>query len=115
MFDIIFIINGYYDIICGLNLIYNFIPNLDYLHVGVFSTIDDIAKRFLGYIILLFGIIRLSLNYKLIFISYLYEAFVFEYENIKNKMNIYKVRFISISCILLSFLALYNFNDKYLL
>jgi hypothetical protein len=106
MFDIIFIINGYYDIICGLNLIYNFIPNLDYLHLGVFISVDEITRRFLGYIIFLLGIIRLSLNYELIFVSYLYEAFIFEYENMKNKMDIYKVRFISISCILLSFLAL---------
>jgi hypothetical protein len=112
MLNIIFVINGIYDIICGLNLIYNFIPNLAYLHAGVFINIDEITKRFLGYLIFTLGIIRLSLNYEMIFISYMIEAYVFEYENIINKMETLKVRFITITCIILGLLALYIRNTN---
>ena len=111
----IFIINGLYDIICGFNLIYNFSPRLNLLHTQLFINIDDIVKRFLGYILLLFGMMRLSLNYNFICISYFFEAYLFEYELYKNKkyMDISSIRFVSITSIILGLTSYYQiiFNN----
>ena len=108
MINTIIIINGIYDIICGLNLVYNFFPPLLELHTGLFININEDIKRFLGYIILLFGIIRLSQNYSLIISSYIFEIYFFENENIYNKygMNTIKVRIVSIMSLILAFISL---------
>ena len=110
------ILNGIYDIICGFNLIYDFSPRLSLLHTSqLFINIDDNVKRFLGYVLLLFGIIRLSLNYNLICISYLFEAYLFEYELYKNNknVNILNIRFVSIFSIFLFLVVYYQilFNN----
>ena len=105
------IINGIYDIICGFDLIYNFLPKLNILHTQLFINIDNITKRFLGYLLLLLGMMRLSLNYKLIFLSYIFEAYLFEYEIMHNKngMNIAKVRFVSIISIIFALVILIHY------
>lgn len=51
---------------------------------------------------------RLSLNYNLIMLSYIFEAYLFEYESQKNKMDIIRIRFVSITSIILGILASYN-------
>lgn len=41
-------------------------------------------------------------------LSYIFEAYLFEYESQKNKMDIIRIRFVSITSIILGILASYN-------
>ncbi len=113
---LIIFINGIYDIICGLSIL--FFPKFFFakIHPQVFHKkyIDnDILKRFLAYWIITQGFIRLSIIYpsiiinNLIAISYFIEAFVFAYEYFYFKtMIFYKTLWIVITSLILCFLLL---------
>jgi hypothetical protein len=107
-------INGIYDIICGISIL--FFPKFFFakIHPQVFHKkyIDnDILKRFIAYWIITQGFIRLYIHQiiinNLIAISYLIEAFVFAYEYIYFKtMIFYKTLWIVITSLILCFLSL---------
>lgn len=99
--------NGIYDIICGINLLCNYIPYINLLHTTIYNKINKSTQRHLGYLLLIIGYIRISSNNNLIITSYIFEALLFEIENIYNNMDIMKVRFITLSSLLL---ALYTYN-----
>lgn len=92
-------INGYYDIFFGLCWIG--ILNISYmndLNARMFSTeLDPIAKRFIGYYVLLQGIVRMNVKTskddRLVASTYLLEALLFANElvvhnNIQSKESL---------------------------
>ena len=106
LYTIIFI-NGIYDIICGLSLI--FTPNLLIckIHADIFKAEynDNILwMRMMGYWIFTYGVIRASIMNNtptiktLVAASYFIEAYAFAFENIYHKTTIsYKVLWIFVS------------------
>lgn len=94
------ILNGIYDIISAISIL--FFCNMSNLHLDMFKNKQEmIIRRLLAYWIFTYGIIRLYTgvynDYKLGSITYLIEAFCFEYESINNENLIkYKVRFVSV-------------------
>jgi len=91
------LINGIYDVICGLSLLItdNYFSRF---HLSIFKQKpDEINKRFLAYWIITYGIIRLFLGISNEY-SFLIEILAFEYElYLSNNLYKYKVRFISFS------------------
>ena len=86
------------------------------LHTQLFINIDDNIKRFLGYILLLFGIMRLSMNYNIVCISYLSEAYLFKNELDKNNknVNIINIKFVIFFSMFLFSIVYYQilYNNK---
>ena len=85
------IINGFYDIICGISILFfnNFFSKL---HTNLFNVkLSDINKRFLAYWILTYGFIRLYIGFSNIkefliigSFTYIIEALFLEYELFNN-------------------------------
>ena len=101
------IINGIYDIICGISLLITD-KYFSRFHLSIFiKKPDEIMQRFLGYWIITYGCIRLFLGIYneysfLITLSYLIEILAFEYESyLSNNLYKYKIRFISLSSIII--------------
>jgi len=103
----ILIINGIYDIICGISILF-FNNIFSKLHTSLFiEDLSDINKRFLAYWILTYGIVRLYIGWydELIFIgsiTYILEAVFLEYELLNNNMDIIKTHLVSLFSILLA-------------
>jgi hypothetical protein len=105
----ILIINGIYDIICGISILF-FNNIFSKLHTSLFKEdISDINKRFLAYWILTYGFIRLYVgffnNYELLIIgsiTYILEALFLEYELLNNNMDVIKTHIVSLFSILLA-------------
>lgn len=115
----IFLINGIYDIICGLSIL--FLPNSLFanIHISIFNDEyknNDLIQRLIAYWIITQGIIRISIIFEnsliiknLIILSYLIEIYAFSNEYfIYNSTIYYKTLFIIItSLILCSFMLNY--------
>jgi len=112
--DNILIINGIYDIVCALSILFpnDAIPfyrlHLDMFHIEMRSS--PLFQRMLAYQILLSGIIRLIAGiqrekglYILAIITYLIEFGWIEHENmVYNTMNSYRAHFTSLFSIALA-------------
>lgn len=120
MIDKIIFINGIYDIICALSILYfnnNYFSNF---HIDIFKDEykkNNVMNRILAYWILTYGIIRIFAifnNYYLnilIIISYLIEIFGFVNEEFFYKTTItYKVSFISFFSLII---ILFFINKKF--
>ena len=114
LLDNILIINGIYDIVCALSILF---PNdtmpfyrlhLDMFHVEMRSS--PLFQRMLAYQILLCGIVRIIAGiqhekglYILAISTYLIEFGWIEYENlVYNTMNSYRAHFTSLFSIVLA-------------
>jgi hypothetical protein len=120
MIDKIIFINGIYDIICALSILYfnnNYFSNF---HIDIFKDEykkNNVMNRILAYWILTYGIIRIFAifnNYYLnilIIISYLIEILGFVNEEFFYKTTItYKVSFISFLSLII---ILFFINKKF--
>jgi len=117
MINTIIFINGIYDILCALSILY-FNNIFSYFHINIFK--DEYKKnnsmiRFLAYWILTYGIIRTFVFYNnyyinlLIIISYLLEIYVFANEEFFYKSTIsYKVYFILITSFIILFIKSFS-------
>jgi hypothetical protein len=95
----VLIINGIYNLICGSNLILGFSDNLKQLHTNLFDNPDE---KLIGAMLIIFGLMRLSLNSLYAFISYILEAIILYYYG--KKFNIKVIVTIAFSL----FLALFT-------
>ena len=115
-------LNGLYDICCSISILItdNYLSKL---HLDLFiNKPDEITKRFLSFWIMTYGIIRTSIGFypksyelkNLGIISYLVEAFCFEYESfVSNNLHKNKIRFISLFiCLTLTFIVYNAILDK---
>lgn len=107
----IVLLNGIYDILCGLSILKIIkISYLDTLHLSMIKIkTDEISKRFLGYWILTYGIMRLFVYNKIIIsLSYLIEALViFNEYYIYNTIIKEKGLFVIILSLILSIICIY--------
>jgi hypothetical protein len=91
MIQIIYIVNGIYDILCGLTILQIItIPILSNLHLSIiqnYKNDNPIFERFFAYWIITYGVMRLSNNIQLIWYSYFIETFCFTYEYIYGSVN----------------------------
>lgn len=107
----IILLNGIYDIICAISILwfsnpYNY---FSILHPKIFKNKTDfenpIIRRLLAYWILTYGIIRVfSPDINIIAMTYFIEAFCFEYERFIGDGDTvvdYKISFISLSSIII--------------
>ena len=91
-------LNGIYDIICGLSIIFNINKYISHIHLSICK---KKKLEYLGLIILIWGIIRLLSNNKLILsLTYIYEIILFIYLYYKYECNNYKILFIIILSLL---------------
>ena len=92
----IYRLNGIYDIICGLSMLFFNIPVITNLHMSMIKDKyrNNNIQRYFGYWIFTYGCMRLFGNYTIIFISYILEIlFLFnEYRlNMLNHKSIYVI------------------------
>ena len=107
MLQYIIKINGIYDIICALSILFN-IPYIKNIHLSMikdYNKQNKITERFFAYWIFTYGIIRISDNYLLISYSYYIEALVFINEYMNNSTYFYKSLFVIISSLFLGYFA----------
>ena len=97
----IYRLNGIYDIICALSILFFHIPFITNLHISMIKEKyrSQFVQRYFGYWIFTYGCMRLFGDYKIIFISYILEI-LFLYN--EYRLNILKYK--SIYVILLSFI-----------
>jgi hypothetical protein len=119
--NIIFI-NGIYDIICGISILFfpkSFFANI---HISIFNEEyknNDLIKRLIAYWVITQGVIRFSIIFEnsliinnLIALSYLIEAYSFSNEYfLFNTTNYYKTLFIIILSLIL-FILIINKKTK---
>lgn len=108
--NFILILNGIYDLFCSFSILFLSNP-LSFIHINMFhhSIHSPIINRLLAYWILTYGSIRLisgfypsNITYFISANTYFIEAFCYEYELfINNLMFKYKIRFVSISSIII--------------
>jgi hypothetical protein len=112
--DTLLVINGIYDIICALSILFpsNKLPfykfHLDMFHVELRSS--PLFQRMMAYLILVCGIVRLMAGiqqekglYMLAIGTYVIEFGWIEYENMGyHTMNSYKAHFTAVFSILLA-------------
>ena len=73
--------NGIYDIVCTCCIMFYRDSIFGYLHSGMIEEYEKINKRYLAYLILMYGIIRYISKDRMILCStYVIEAFVFFHE-----------------------------------
>lgn len=107
-------INGYYDILFGLCWIGILnIPYVNDLNARMFSTeLDPIAKRFIGYYVLLQGIVRMnaktSKDDRQVMTTYLLEALLFANEVVVHNNVQPKESFIASTCACLWFAYIFS-------
>jgi hypothetical protein len=92
----IYRLNGIYDIICGLSMLFFNVPVITNLHMSMIKEKyrNHNIQRYFGYWIFTYGCMRLFGNYTIIFISYILEIlFLFnEYRlNMLNHKSIYVI------------------------
>lgn len=105
----ILIVNGIYDFICSLAILSKLTFFQD-LHPGIFTdrmSTNDRAKRMMAYYIATYGLIRLfsgvypsPMTYMMSSVTYYMEAFVFQYEGLKEPTDQIRLNFITISSII---------------
>jgi hypothetical protein len=96
--SVILITNGIYDLICGSNLIFGFSDKLKHLHTDLF---DNPNEELISFMLIIFGLMRLSLNSVYAFISYILEAIILYHYG--KKFNIKVIATIAFSLILAFF------------
>ena len=107
---ILLILNGIYDICCSLAIINNY-SFLSKIHVLMFNSL--INQRILAYWIFTYGIVRLYCGlYNLAILSiitYLLEAFFFEYEYyVSKKLDRNKLNYVTFLCFLFITIIYYD-------
>ena len=102
-------INGYYDIICGCSIL-NMLPlnHMRIFHINMFKQNNSSRDRILGYFIMLYGIIRTTTYYDIIYLSYILEASYFINELSHSTVYFNKSIFVIISCFIIA-IQLYNY------
>ena len=97
-------INGIYDILCSISILVPSlnIPILSHLHLSMFTKHqNEITNRFFGYWIFSYGVMRLSSDINMIFISYIIESMFLFHELKKKSMIKRKVLFCIAGCLTL--------------
>lgn len=112
----ILILNGIYDFICSLAILSKMTFFQD-LHPGVFidcMSTNHRAKRMMAYYIATYGLIRLvsgiypsSITYMMSAVTYFMEAFVFQYEVLKEPADKIRLNFITISSVIMGMSLLF--------
>jgi len=102
-------INGLYDILCAFSILnIAYIPIFNDLHMNMFHVpYDPMHKRFMGYLLLSYGSVRLSYNFhkdnRLVAFSYLLEAYIYFIEiSVYNTTQPIKSLFVILVCIVMS-------------
>ena len=85
----IYRLNGIYDIICGLCMLFFNMPLITNLHMSMIKDKyrNNNIQRYFGYWIFTYGCMRLFGNYTIIFISYILEILFLFNEYRLNMLN----------------------------
>jgi hypothetical protein len=118
MIELLFQINGIYDILCALSIMRIIrIPILNKLHLSMFKRYhieNRLFERSLAYYIFMNGVIRLSKCGSLITMSYYCEATFFLLEIMQNSVYIDKALFVVVTSLFLGHVSnLYQHDHKY--
>ena len=99
----IIILNGIYDLACGISLLHNFNLPISRIHTSMFNIpIVGQDKRFLAYWIITYGTMRVSGHLPTIIASYLIEAAFIANECSHKTIHYSKATFVVGACILLA-------------
>jgi hypothetical protein len=122
MINNLIFINGIYDIICGISIL--FFPKSFFadIHISIFNEEyknNDVIKRLIAYWVITQGVIRISIFFEksliiknVIALSYIIEAYAFSNEYfLFNTTNYYKTLFIIIISLIL-FILIINKKTK---
>lgn len=114
MNNIIFFINGIYDILCAISILQMIkIPILNNIHLSMiekYKKNNPLFERFFAYWIFTYGIMRISNNNIIISTSYCIEAIFIFNEYINKSIELNKAFFVIISSLLLGYLSFLNYQ-----